>query len=411
MKLNVTNVLFYALLGAVTAQIPDRDPVSVGPPLELMHLYFDEWPTGVAVSASGRMFSCYSLGLDYTNTRYQVAELGSNNTEIPFPSAQVNSPPGGAVNYSTNPPTTKGLSDYLMSVQSVVVDPKDRLWILDTGRALLSNGTLTTSNFGGPKLVGVDLTKNSVFQIILFPPTVAYPDSYPNDVRFDLRSSLTTSGQGIAYITDSSSEGRNGIIVVDLGTGESWRHLENIPQVRPELGFYVNVWGDSVYVNAGSGTSISRVAFGADGITLSNDGDVLYFSVVAGRHLYGVPTSRLRDRSASSELFATASVMDLGQKGVSDGLESDSNGIVYAGSVETDSIVTSNHQNGTVQTYVKDPRIGWTDTFSVAGNYLYFTENQLWRGASYQGGIDMRVKPYALYRVPLLNNATKIQLV
>ncbi|KIW84836.1 hypothetical protein Z517_00224 [Fonsecaea pedrosoi CBS 271.37] len=325
MKLNVTNVLFYAPLGAVTAQIPARNPVSVGPPLELMHLYFDEWPTRVAVSASGRMFSCYPLGLDYTNTRYQVAELGSNNTEIPFPSAQVNSPPGGAVNYSTYPPTTKGLLDYLMSVQSVAVDPKDHLWILDTGRALLSNGTLTTSNLGGPKL-----------------------------------------------------------------TGGSWPHLENIPQVRAEPGFYVNVRGDSVYMNAGSGMPISKVAFGADGITLSNDGDVL---------------------RASSELFAAASVMDLGQKGVSDGLDSDSNGIVYAGSVETDSNVTFNHQNGTVQTYVRDPRIGWTDTFSVAGNYLYFTENQLWRGASYQSGIDMRVKPYASYRVPLLNNATKIQLV
>ncbi|KAH0827252.1 hypothetical protein FOPE_00066 [Fonsecaea pedrosoi] len=215
MKLNVTNVLFYASLGAVTAQIPARNPV--------------------------------------------------------------NSPSGGAVNYSTNPPTTTGLSDYLMSVQSVVVDPKDRLWILDTGRALLSNGTLTTSNLGGPKLVGVGLTKTTVFQSILFPPTVAYPDSYLYDVRFDLRSSLTTSGQGIAYITDSSSKVRNGIIVVDLGTGESWRYLENIPQVRPEPGFYASVWGDSVYMNAGSGMPISGVVFGADGITLSNYEDVLYF--------------------------------------------------------------------------------------------------------------------------------------
>jgi sugar lactone lactonase YvrE len=276
---------------------------------------------------------------------------------------------------------------------------------------LLSNGTLTTSNPGGPKLVGIDLNNNTIFQTILFPPTVAFPDSYPNDVRFDLRSSVTSSGQGIAYITDSSSEGRNGIIVVDLGTGESWRHLNNIPQVRPEPGFYANVWGESVYMNPGNGMPVSRLAFGADGITLSNDGETLYFSVVSGRHLYSVPTARLRDRSLSSELFATGSVMDLGQKGVSDGLESDSNGIVYAGSVETNSIVTFNPQNGTVQTYVRDPSIDWTDTFSVSGNYLYFTENQLFRGPSQQGGVDRRVKPYALYRVPLLNNATKISLV
>lgn len=365
----------------------------------------------MAVSSSGRIFSNYPLGLDYTNTRYQVAELGSNNTETPYPSAQINSPPGGAIDYSTNPPQAKGLSNYFIGVQSVVVDPKDRLWVLDTGRAQLSNGTLTTSKPGGPKLVGIDLASNAVFQTILLPPTVAYADSYPNDVRFDLRPSATASGQGVAYITDSSSEGRNGIIIVDLGSGESWRHLNNIPQVRPEPGFYVNVWGESVYMNPGNGMPVSNLAFGADGITLSNDGETLYFSVVSGRHLYGVPTARLRDRGLSSELFATASVMDLGQKGVSDGLESDSNGIVYAGSVETDSIVYFNPQNGTVQTYVRDPRIDWTDTFSVSGNYLYFTENQLWRGPTQQSGVDRRVKPYALYRVPLLNNATKISLV
>lgn len=377
----------------------------------LSSIHTDNLIVGIAVSTSGRLFSNYPLGLDPTNTKYQVAELNSNNTETPYPNADINSPPGGAIDYSTYPASSKGLPEYLIGVQSVVVDPKDRLWILDTGRAALPNGTLTTSKFGGPKLIGVDLTDNTIFQTILFPSTVAYADSYPNDVRFDLRPSVSASGQGVAYITDSSSEGRNGIIVVDLGTGESWRHLENIPQVRPEPGFFVSVWGEPVYNNPGNGVPISRLAFGADGITLSNDGETLYFSVVSGRHLYAVPTSRLRDRGASSELFAQASVMDLGQKGVSDGLESDSNGIVYGGSVETDSIVIFNPQNGTVSTYVRDPRIQWTDTFSTAGNYLYFTENQLWRSPAQQRGVDRRVKPYALFRVPLLNNATKIDLV
>ncbi|KAL2394571.1 hypothetical protein ABEF93_001724 [Exophiala dermatitidis] len=405
------SLIYLAILRCTTCQQVVQDPVTAGPALELVHLYYDEWPTGIAVSASGRMFSNYPLGLDPTNTQYQVAELASNNTETPYPSAEINSPPGGAIDYSTYPASSKGLPDYLIGVQSVVIDPKDRLWILDTGRAALPNGTLTTSKFGGPKLIGIDLTNNTIFQTILFPATVAYADSYPNDVRFDLRPSVSASGQGIAYITDSSSEGRNGIIVVDLGTGESWRHLENIPQARPEPGFFVSVWGEPVYNDPGNGMPISRLSFGADGITLSNDGETLYFSVVSGRHLYAVPTLRLRDRSASSELFAQASVMDLGHKGVSDGLESDSNGIVYGGSVETDSVVIFNPRNGTVSTYVRDPRIQWTDTFSTAGNYLYFTENQLWRAPAQQGGVDRRVKPYALFRVPLLNNATKIELV
>lgn len=100
--------------------------------------------------------------------------------------------------------------------------------------------------------------------------------------------------------------------------------------------------------------------------------------------------------------------MDLGQKDVGDGLESDSNGIVYAGSVETDSIVYYNPETGLVSIFARNPKIEWTDTFPVAGNYLYFTENQLWRGAGQQGGVDKRVKPYA---VPLPNNATKTELI
>lgn len=366
--------------------------------------------TGIAVSSTGRQFSNYPLGLDYTNTQYQVAELTTNTTETPYPSAEINTPPGGPIDSTTFPATAKGLPDYFIGVQSVVIDSKDRLWVLDTGRVQIANGTLLTSNYGGPKLVGISLSNNTIFQTILFPPSVSYPDSYLNDVRFDLRPSITSSGQGVAYITDSSSEGRNGIVIVDLGTGESWRHLENIPQVRPEAGFFVTVWGESVYTDMGNGLPISRLAFGADGITLSNDGATLYFCPVSTRHLYSVPTSRLLDRSASSELFATASVMDLGEKGVSDGLESDSNGLVYGGSVETESIFIYNPQNGTVQTYVRDPRIQWTDTFSASGNYLYFTENQLWRGATQQGGVDRRVKPYALFRVPLVGNGMKISL-
>ena len=46
--------------------------------------------------------------------------------------------------------------DCFVSVQSVVVDPKDRLWVLDTGS--IGFGPTT---FGGPKMVGIDLNTNT----------------------------------------------------------------------------------------------------------------------------------------------------------------------------------------------------------------------------------------------------------
>jgi sugar lactone lactonase YvrE len=181
--------------------------------------------------------------------------------------------------------------------------------------------------------------------------------------------------------------------------------------VRPEPGFFVQVWGTPTYHNPGQGQPITPITFGSDGITLSADGETLYYCAVSERYFYSVPTKLLRSQSPSSELLAAGAVQTLTPKGVSDGLESDTNDIAYAGSFETNSIVTFNPANGTVQPFVRDLRIDWTDTMSVsADGYLYFTENQLFPAPSQQGGTGKRVKPFQLYRVPLPNEGKKIML-
>ena len=151
--------------------------------------------------------------------------------------------------------------------------------------------------------------------------------------------------------------------------------------------------------------------FGADGIALSADGETLYWSVVGGRYLYSVPTIRLRDRSVASEIMAQASVVNHGQKGVSDGLETDSNGLIYVGNIEDNSVEVFNPANGTFNVFARDPRIGWVDTFSVANDgYVYFTANQIWRLPLEYPGTDRRVKPYVLFRAKMPGNATKVNL-
>ncbi|KAH7088552.1 major royal jelly protein-domain-containing protein [Paraphoma chrysanthemicola] len=373
--------------------------------------------TGITVSRSGRKFSNYPAGLDSNNTntgnnnKYQVAEVIGNSTEKPYPNAEINNPPGGAVNYTTTPPTGANYQNYLIGVQSVVLDPLDRLWILDTGRGQLADGTLVLATYGGPKLVGVDISSNTVIKTIVFPPTVAFPDSYLNDIRFDLRASVSASGQGVAYITDSSSEGRNGIIIVDLGTGESWRHLDNIPEVSAERGFVPYVWGQPLYYIPRPGQPLTTVPLGSDGITLSADGDDLYFGPVGGRGLYSVPTARLRERGQASELLAQAAVVDRGQRGVSDGFETDTNGFIYAGNMEQNEIGFYNPANATMNVLVRDPRISWVDTMSVANDgYLYFTDNQLAFSKAFYPGTDRRQRPFVLFRIKLPGNGTRVDL-
>ncbi|KAK3634557.1 hypothetical protein LTR22_019587 [Elasticomyces elasticus] len=427
-----------------------RDPGVYGPALELVHLYYDEFPTGesyhsklvglansfegIAVSSSGRLFSNYPGGLDQNNTnngsngKYTIAELVSNTTESPYPSAAINNPPGGAINYTTYPPSAAGLADYFIGSQSIVIDALDRAWVLDTGRVQTSNGTLVGASYGGPKLVGIDLSSNSIIQTILFPPTVAFADSYLNDVRFDLRPNVTASGKGIAYITDSSVEGRNGIVIVDLGSGESWRHLDGHPSVRPQQQYLSYQWGVPLFAN-NPGRPFGFNSFGADGIALSADGETLYWKTVGGRYLYSIPTARLRDNGPTSEILAQSSINNHGETGQTDGMETDTNIFIYHGNMEQNAISFFNPANGTSQIFVRDPLINWVnllipkfcsshmlmatqvDTMSVGTDgYLYFTVNQLSFGTGFYPGTDRRVRPFAVMRAKLPGNGTKVLL-
>ena len=365
------------------------------------------------MSKTGRKFSSYARALDPINANYTVAELISEDQEVPFPSAEFNSPPGGPINYTASPATGANYHDYLIGAQSVVVDPLDRLWIIDTGRAILDDGTVVPASPGGPKLIGIDLTTNKTFQTIVFPPNVVYPDSYINDIRFDLRSSVPgTSGKGVGYMTDSSPEGRNGIVIIDLGTGESWRHLENLPQVTSEAGFVPIIWGEPVYtLPRGPDGPIAQSSFGSDGIALSADGSTLYFCPIGSRNLYSVPTARLLDRGPTSELLATQSIVDHGNKGIADGLETDSNDRIYSGAIESNAVTIFHPNNGTISVFVRDPRIGWPDTFSVTEDgYIYFIIDQYWRTATFYPGTDRRERPLVLFRVKCPDGGSKVLL-
>jgi sugar lactone lactonase YvrE len=284
------------------------------------------------------------------------------------------------------------LASALVSVQSVVVDPADRLWILDTGSPMFQ-----PTKYGGPKLVCVDLKTNQVVKTILFPQDVAFPTIYLNDVRFDLRR----GEEGFAYITDSSENGPNGIIVVDLGSGESWRRLNDHPSTKAEdlRTFLSLVEGQPFLVKQQENGYMKLAAsMGSDGIAISASGDWLYYCPLAGRKLYCVSTEALSDRSVDDQ-YVSRTVKDEEDKGgASDGLESDAEGRIYLTNYEHNAIIRRNNEEW--ETIVHDSRLLWPDTLSLAlDGYLYVTANQLHRQARFHNGHDMRRKPYGLFRI------------
>ena len=342
--------------------------------IEQVAAFSGPMPTGVTVSAKGRIFVNFPRWGDKVD--YTVAEVKNGRT-VAYPNAQIN-----RLNFSKQ-------ADSLVSVQSVVVDPQDRLWLLDTGSIKFGPTT-----YGGPKLVGIDLKQNRVFKTILFPQTVALPTTYLNDIRFDLRRGQA----GIAYITDSSGNGPNGIIVVDLDSGKSWRRLNDHPSTKAVKNFLPSVEGQ-VVLNRPGNAPPSPLSLGSDGIAISADGKTLYYCPLAGRRLYSVSTDALANQQITDAQVA-ATVVDLGEKGGgSDGLESDSQNRVYLTNYEQNAIMRRSPK-GTYETLVNDDRVLWPDTMSLARNgYLYFTANQLHRQAQYQNGKDLRQKPYSLFRL------------
>ncbi|UUU19604.1 major royal jelly family protein [Streptomyces sp. DSM 40750] len=348
---------------------------------EVVARFWGAMPTGVTVSRRGRIFVNFPRWGD--DVPFTVAELRGGKP-VAYPDAEVNRQ------------DASDLAGHFQSVQSVVVDAADRLWILDTGSPLFAG-----SSYGGPKLVAVDLRTDRIVRKILFPPEVVPANSYPNDVRLDLRR----GAEGTAFITDSG--GSNGIIVVDLATGRSWRRLTGHPSALPDKDFLPIIDGEPFMVRPAGGEPV-HYETGSDGIALSADGTRLYYCPLSSRRLHSVSTDALADPHATDTDVA-ATVEDHGFKPMADGLESDDKGRLYGGDLEHNTIWRRN-PNGTYQTLAQGADLLWTDTLSIATDrHLYAIANQLNRLSPFHEGQDLRRKPYLLIRLPI--NAGPVRLV
>ncbi|KAL9087302.1 MAG: hypothetical protein Q9159_003722 [Coniocarpon cinnabarinum] len=372
---------------------------------------------------------------DASNTMLRV----DNGTQGP-PIEEVHFPPTGSVqNLPANALNTSwngidfgsGNSSALINVQALEITPAlpqrpETLWLLDTGRPTIhdanNNPSMPYAQPGGPKIVAVNITSNdgggangshndTVYAVYTFPSTVHYPDSYMNDLRFDLHSDVSgTSGHGICYIVDSSNEGRPGFIMLDLGTGESWRRLNQDPSVLRGPWNIPSYVGNPFYLRQ-KGMPLTGQLEGLDGIQLSPDGSRMYYSPLSTADLWSIPTVNLRARDSDelAELAAHGNVSSHGQRGGdANGFEGDDQGRIYQCMPTQNAIYY--YDPGDLQThgFVRDPRIVWPDGASVGEDgYIYMNINQLYFQGDWNNGVDTRTHPGAILRAKLPNGASK----
>lgn len=348
--------------------------VQKGPQATIIHKFNGSMPTGVTVSKNGRIFVTFPRWKDPVSATLCEIKAGK---EVPFP------------NLGMNKLVKRDPTNHLINIQSAVIDDQDRLWAVDTGS--VNRGTTLT---GGPKLVCFDLNTNKIARKIVFPENVVYKTSYLNDVRFDLQHGKA----GYAFLTDSSEKGPNGIVVVDLDSGQSWRKLNDDPTTKADQSFTPMAEGRPLLLRPKHGTP-TKPKMGVDGIAIDVPADRLYYCPLVSRKLYSVSIAALENKdSLDPEVKRT--VKEESKKPASDGLYNDGTGRVLFTDYENHQVQRL-RRDGNIEPFLRLDSRYWPDTLSVKGADMYLIANELHRMPEYNRGKDLRQKPYLLVKVAL----------
>jgi len=322
-------------------------------------------PVGVAVSSQGRLFVSFPKWTD--QYQYGLVEVSSDGTQRPYPDETWN-------RWDTTAP-----QQHFVSVQALLIDAEDNLWVLDP-----ANPNFGKSMPTGVKLLRIDLRTNKLIRVYRFEDLPLDKTSL-NDVQVDLRRQL-------AYLSDP---GRAAIVVLDLKTGKSRTLLEKHPSTVADPRFILRIDNQDVRDTKGKPFSSN-----VNGIALMPDGQYFYYRAITQTKLYRISTRYLADSTLTPDAVA-AGVEAMGEAGVSHGMIADKQNNVYMGDSQAKTI----HRftpGGKLEVVVKDERLWWPDSFAISSDgYLYVTAAQYERLPKFNKGNDTVNYPFWLYKIKL----------
>lgn len=326
---------------------------------------------GVAVNSSNRLFVGFpKRGNDY---EYGLTEI-VNGQRVPYPNEEWNK--------------EGDLDNHFASVQDLFVDSEDYLWVLDSkpspGGSIFGNSGNEEAQQGHFKLLKINTNTNEVERIYTF-DDLDKTKSGLNDIKVDTQKQL-------GYLSDP---GLAAIVVLDLKTGKTRRVLEKTKYTLADSDVVLKFDGKEMRNKDGKPFSSN-----VNGIALTKDFNYFYFKPINQTHLYRIKTKYLADTSLSDKELEKK-VQDMGEIGVTHGLESDNKGNIIL-STSMDSAVKYLTPEGEIKTLVQDSRLIWPDSFGIGTDgYLYFSCAQLNREPQWNNGESRAELPYTVYKVKL----------
>lgn len=314
-------------------------------------------PGNLAVTAEGRVFATVH---QFRRGDAQLIEVTGPNGYRAWPDSAWN----GA--FGSGPKV-------LNSVLGIAIDRKDRLWVIDNGLGEPPQQ---------PKLLAFSVSTGEAVFRYDFPPETGPVGSFLNDLAVD-------DERGFVYIADVGGAHEPALVALDLSSGLSRRFTAS-PALAPE-DLDLVVGGRVVRL----GEKPARIA--VNPITLSADGETLYFGAMSGQTWYRVPARLLRQGAASREI--AAAIEKAGPKPISDGASTDIAGNHYFTDLGNDAIRVL-RPDGRLETLVSDPRLSWPDALSFGEEgWLYIAVNRLHLAPPLNQGEEGAEPPYPIFRV------------
>ncbi|MNQ57388.1 Major royal jelly protein [compost metagenome] len=359
MKKFSPNVLASTLAALIFVTMAHAEQPKVGQVEVVAEL--DITPGNVTASKDGRVFASVH---GMRRGPVQLVEITGLNSYVAFPNDSWNAKPGSGPNVMNTP-------------HGVVIDSRDRLWVIDHGNWL--------DKPQPPKLVAFDINTRELVNRYDFSPQVAPKGQILQDLAVD-------GERGFVYIADCGPD--PAIVSVDINKGTA-RRFSGHPSLAAEDVELVVEGKPLLFPGEGGKMAPARV--GINPITLSADGETIYFGSMNGTSWYAVP-ARLFREGAADALIASA-ITRVGSKPISDGAATDAEGNHFITNLPDNGIDVLT-RTGELKPLVRDERFLWPDNAHFGpDSWLYVAVNQLHRNPIFTDAADAGKPPYLIVRI------------